>query len=266
MVSSSLLISTYNWPAALDLCLKSICNQTVQPDEIVICDDGSTADTESVIKKYQAISTTPILHVWQKDEGFKLGQIRNKGIAKAKGDYIIQIDGDLILHKHFIKDHLNFCKNNFFATGSRVLLSPESTECLIENNSIDIRKYSKRGRNYFNGLHIPALHNLLSQLYKTKGRHKYYVKGCNMAFWKKDLLKINGYNEDFTGWGKEDSEIAIRLMNAGIKKQFLKFGGITYHLYHKEASRDMEQKNFRMMQQAVDKRILRAHKGVDQYL
>lgn len=251
---------------ALDLCLKSVCNQSVAPAEIVICDDGSTADTASIIKKYQAISSVPIVHVWQEDEGFKLGQIRNKGIAKAKGDYIIQIDGDLILHKHFIKDHLQFCKNSFFTTGSRVLLSPETTETLIENTSTDVKKYSKNDRNFFNGLHIPIFHNLLAQLYKTKGKHKYYVKGCNMAFWKNDLVHINGYNEDFTGWGKEDSEIAIRLINAGIKKQFLKFGGITYHLYHKEASREMEQKNFRMMQQAVDKKIMRTMKGVDQYL
>ncbi|MEO6670830.1 MAG: glycosyltransferase family 2 protein [Ferruginibacter sp.] len=266
MVASSLLISTYNWPAALDLCLESVFDQSILPGEIVICDDGSTAETELIIKKFQARRKIPIIHVWQKDEGFKLGQIRNKGIAKAKGDYIIQIDGDLILHKHFIKDHLNFSKQGFFTTGSRVLLSPETTETLIEYCSTDVKKYSKNDRNFFNGLHIPALHNFLSQLYKSKGRHKYYVKGCNMAFWKKDLVKINGYNEDFTGWGKEDSEIAIRLINAGTKKRFLKFGGITYHLYHKEASREMEQKNFRMMQQAVDKKIQRTHKGVDQYL
>lgn len=250
----------------MELCLKSVFDQSVLPGEIVICDDGSTVDTEVIVKKYQALRKVPIIHVWQKDEGFKLGQIRNKGIAKAKGDYIIQIDGDLILHKHFIKDHMQFAKQRFFTTGSRVLLSPETTESLTDNNSTDIKKYSEGDRNYFNGLRIPFLHNLLGKFYKTTGKNKYYVKGCNMAFWKNDLLKINGYNEDFTGWGKEDSEIAIRLINAGIKKQFLKFGGITYHLFHKEASREMEQKNFRMMQQAVEKKIMRTSNGVDQYL
>jgi glycosyltransferase involved in cell wall biosynthesis len=266
MVFSSLLISTYNWPEALNLCLKSVFDQSTLPGEIIICDDGSTVETGLIIKKYQATSPTPIVHVWQKDDGFKLGQIRNKGIAKAKGDYIIQIDGDLILHKHFIKDHLNLCKKNFFTTGSRVLLSPETTVSLIENNSTDIKNYSKKNRNIFNGMHIPALHSFFSQFYKTRGKHKYYVKGCNMAFWKNDLLTINGYNEDFTGWGNEDSELAIRLINAGIKKQFLKFGGITYHLYHKEASRDMELTNFKMMQQTVEKKIMRTTRGVDQYL
>ncbi|MBS1742689.1 MAG: glycosyltransferase family 2 protein [Bacteroidetes bacterium] len=266
MTSTSLLISTYNWPEALDLCLKSVFDQDLPPGEIVICDDGSTKTTEDVVKKYQAKKTIPVVHVWQKDEGFKLGQIRNKGIAKATGDYIIQIDGDLILHKDFIRDHLNLAKQGFFTTGSRVLLSPDTTENLIENKSTDVKKYSKNNRNFFNGLRIPILHNLLSKRYKTSGKYTYYVKGCNMAFWKKDLLKINGYNENFTGWGKEDSEIAIRLINTGIKKQFLKFGGITYHLYHKEASREMEQVNFRMMQQAMDKKIVRTLKGVDQYL
>lgn len=266
MPSSSLLISTYNWPGALEICLQSTLGQSIQPGEIIICDDGSTADTEKIVQNFQAVSNTPVIHVWQKDEGFKLGQIRNKGIGKASGDYIIQIDGDLILHKHFVRDHLNFSKKNHFTTGSRVLLSGITTQQLIANKSIDIKKYSQNSRNFFNSLHIPIMHNLLAKCYKNKGKNKYYVKGCNMAFWKSDLLRINGYNEDFTGWGKEDSELAIRLINSGVKKQFLKFGAISYHLYHKEASRDMEEKNFMMMKQAIEKRMVRTLKGVDQYL
>ena len=87
-----------------------------------------------------------------------------------------------------------------------------------------------------------------------------------MAFWKEDLLKVNGYNESFFGWGREDSELAIRLMNAGIKKQFIKMGGICYHLYHKEASREMEEKNTQMMEDAIRNKITWSEKGVSQYL
>ena len=87
-----------------------------------------------------------------------------------------------------------------------------------------------------------------------------------MAFWKKDLIKVNGYNETFTGWGREDSEIAIRLMNAGIKKQFIKMGGVCYHLYHPVASREMEEENVRMMTEAFNKRITWTDKGISQYL
>ena len=87
-----------------------------------------------------------------------------------------------------------------------------------------------------------------------------------MAFWKKDLITVNGYNEAFTGWGREDSEIAIRLMNAGIEKQFMKMGGICYHLYHKVASREMEARNIAMMENAIKHKTVMAAEGLNKYL
>ena len=266
MVTASLLITTYNRPDAIELCLQSILRQSVLPLEVVVCDDGSTGETKELIEEYQKKFTVPLIHVWQPDEGFKLAQIRNKGIAKARGNYIIQADGDLILHRHFIKDHLAIAADGFFTTGSRVLLSPQSTEILLKNNRIDVKKYSKNGTNFFNGLRIPLLRNALTTKYKNKGRYLYYIKGCNMAFWKADLVKINGYNEEINGWGKEDTELCIRLINAGVKKQFLKFAGITYHLYHPEASKEMLQRNIEMMQETIERKRYWTDKGLNQYL
>jgi glycosyltransferase involved in cell wall biosynthesis len=266
MPTCSLLVSTYNWPEALRLCLLSINEQSVMPDEVIICDDGSREETAALVKSFEPVLKTKLIHVWQPDDGFQLARIRNKGFAASKSEYYIQIDGDLILHKHFVKDHLQFAKKHHFTTGSRVLLSAQTSTALIENRSLDIKKYSSNDRNFLNSFHFPFLHDLLAKRYKHKGKYKYYVKGCNMAFWKEDILAVNGYNEAFSGWGREDSEIAIRLMNAGVEKQFLKFGGICYHLYHKEASREMEQKNIEMMQAAVREKLTRASKGIDQYL
>ena len=265
MLNCSLLVSTYNWPEALEVCLLSIAKQSVKPDEIIICDDGSRSQTEELINPMRDIFSVPLIHIWQPDEGFQLSKIRNKGISTARGEYIIQVDGDLILHRHFIKDHLSFHKKGFFTTGSRMLLSPETTENILKATSTDIKGHSKGNKNYLNSRRIPFLHNFFSLRYKNKGRHKYYVKGCNMAFWKEDLLRVNGYNEDFSGWGREDSEIAIRLMNAGVQKRFLKFGGVCYHLFHKENSKAMEEKNIQMMKEAIDKKTCRSHKGLDQY-
>jgi glycosyltransferase involved in cell wall biosynthesis len=262
----SLLISTYNWPEALRLCLLSIKEQKTLPDEVIIADDGSTEATAKLIREFQQNFPVVIRHVWHEDEGFRLAAIRNKGIAVANGDYIIQIDGDLILHPHFVSDHLDLQKPGYFVTGSRVLLSEESTHLLIQHQSIDVKKWSSKKRNLFNGIRNKWIRRLLAKRYKTSGKHFFYVKGCNMAFWKKDLIKVNGYNETFTGWGREDSEIAIRLMNAGIKKQFIKMGGVCYHLYHPVASREMEQENVRMMTEAFNKKITWMDKGISQYL
>lgn len=262
----SLIIATYNWPQALDLCLQSVLCQTVLPQEIIIADDGSGAETRQVVEHYTAKSPVPIVHVWHPDEGFQLAKIRNRAMARAANPYIVQIDGDLILHPHFIEDHLHLQEPHYFVSGSRVLLSPQTSAALLQHRSINIEKHHRGSKNFFNKFRNGLLRRLLAKRYKNKGRNKFYVKGCNMAFWKNDLLRVNGYNEAFTGWGREDSELAIRLINAGVKKKFLKMGGITYHLYHKEASRELESRNIKMMEDAIKEKRTQAEKGIAQYI
>lgn len=262
----SLIVATYNWPQALNLCLQSVLQQSVLPWEIIIADDGSDETTTELVKKFEAVSPVPLVHVWHPDKGFQLAKIRNRAIAKASQPYIIQIDGDLILHRHFIKDHLHLSEAGYFISGSRVLLSPETTITLIKNEVLQLDNIFNGSKNFFNRLRSVLLRRLLSKRYKISGRHTYYVKGCNMSFWKKDLIRVNGYNEAFTGWGREDSEIAIRLINAGVKKKFLKMGGITYHLYHKEASRELEPRNVQLMEDAIRNKKLLADKGLSQYV
>lgn len=115
----SLIISTYNFPKALDICLQSVLQQSVLPDEVLIADDGSREETKKVVEKFQKQLPVPMIHVWHEDNGFRLTVIRNKAIAKASKDYIIQIDGDIILNRHFIKDHKRFARKNSFVSGSR---------------------------------------------------------------------------------------------------------------------------------------------------
>jgi glycosyltransferase involved in cell wall biosynthesis len=214
------------------------------------------------VNKFTGQSSVPVIHVWHPDEGFRLAHIRNRAIAKSNQPYIIQIDGDLILHPHFVEDHLHLQEKGYFVSGSRVLLSPETSAALLEHRSINVEKHYSGSKNYFNKLRNRLLCGFLSRRYKNRGRNKYYVKGCNMAFWKKDLINVNGYNEAFTGWGREDSELAIRLINTGIRKKFLKMGGVTYHLYHHEACRENEAANIRMMEKAIRLKVKWAENGM----
>jgi glycosyltransferase involved in cell wall biosynthesis len=264
-LNCSLIISTYNWPRALGLCLQSVLNQKHLPDEVVIADDGSRKDTENLIKEFQQNFPATIKHIWHPDEGFRLAAIRNKAIAASSFEYIIQIDGDLILHPYFVADHMAVMKEGYFVAGSRVMLSQKITANLIEHNSIDVKKY---GMSPFdtNAIRSTFLRTILANKYKSKGKYRFYVKGCNMAFFKKDLLKVNGYNESFTGWGSEDREVAIRLINTGIKKQFLKNSGICYHLYHPSPSKEKELKNEELMKLAIETKSTWASDGLNKYL
>jgi len=261
----SLIITTYNWVPALQLSLESVLRQSLMPDEIIIADDGSINETKMLIDEYKNKFPGPLKHVWQPDEGYQLARIRNKAFAQAASNYIIQVDGDLILHPHFIRDHLHFRKENTFVSGARALLNEEMTRKLIEEqNTISVSTLYPHLKKKYNALRSKPL-SLLNDLWQRSEKNMHYVLGCNMAFWKKDLLKVNGYNEEFNGWGKEDNDIASRLINAGVRLRFLKFGAIVYHLHHKTLPMSSLKKNEELFKKSKKDNITYIEKGINQY-
>ncbi|WP_270088356.1 glycosyltransferase family 2 protein [Sphingobacterium sp. SYP-B4668] len=262
----SLLISTYNWPVALSLCLESIMAQSVYPDEIVIADDGSGEDTLSVIHHWREVAPFPIIHIWQPDNGFQLAQIRNKAIVSCSSDYIIQIDGDLILHPYFIEDHVRFSQSNSFVRASRIYLDKKYSQDKMDKMSIQINPFSRGVSNFFSAFRCSLFWKLFETNYKAKGEEKWEIHGCNMAYWRKDAIRVNGYNEDFIGWGPEDKEFIARLMNAGLKKRFLKFGGIVFHLWHKINAKETILENERIFEQTKKQQLTYCINGLDKYV
>jgi glycosyltransferase involved in cell wall biosynthesis len=263
-IKTSLNISTYNWPQALNLCLLSVMAQKVLPDEVIIGDDGSTEETKALIDKFKNEFPMPLIHVWQPDEGFQLARIRNKAIAASTGDYIIQVDGDLILHPDFIADHVDFAKKGSFVTGSRVMLKEDLSAQLLKSGSIKVNLFSEGIKNKSNGYRVKFLRNYMASRYRA--HDMYYMRGCNMAFWREDLIMVNGYNEEFTGWGREDNEVAVRLINSGIKKRIIKFAAVVFHIYHPEKSRGDLDRNDDMLQEAIELKKVHCPVGLDQYL
>ncbi|MCG2613447.1 glycosyltransferase [Terrimonas sp. NA20] len=260
----SLIVATYNWPEALKLCLASIADQSVLPDEVIIADDGSTEETDQLIERMRPLLPIPVVHVWQEDKGFRLTKIRNKAIAKASYEYIIQVDGDLILQKHFVRDHLEVSRPGHFVAGSRTMINETLSKRLLQSGKHLLNPYRSGIGNRLNAIRNKIFRSRLTTRYKPGNLEK--LRGCNMAFWKKDLIATNGYNEAFEGWGKEDNEIAYRLSNANITKLALKFGGVVYHLHHRENCRGLCQKNQALLQQTIESRITRCTLGLDQYL
>lgn len=259
-MKTSLLISTYNWPQALELCLKSVLRQTVLPDEILIADDGSGPETQAVVRRYETLSPVPVRHIWHEDDGFRLAMIRNKAIAASRCEYIIQIDGDILCSRNFIRDHIRLAQRGHFASGSRVMLGEHTTSRLLAGKRVPWLWLRRDSGYRANALRLP----LLAPLFK--GYKPDFTRGCNMAFWRDDLIRVNGYDENFTGWGGEDDDIAARLTNGGITKHALKLAGIQYHLYHASVSREHETKNRQRYNASRNNGTTRCEKGLDQYL
>lgn len=262
----TLLISTYNWPEALELVLLSILAQTRMPDEIVIADDGSSDDTRDLVAKYRKLFQIKVIHVWHEDRGFRLAKIRNMAIAKASCDYIVQIDGDIIIHPRFIEDHINFSVPGSFVRASRIYIDPEVSKEMLTKKTYGINAFSKGVTNFFSALRVPILWKLFETNYKNVGDERYEIHGCNMAYWREDAIKVNGYNELFNGWGPEDKEFIARLLNSGVQKRFIKLGAIAFHIYHKENQRTFLAENVSTFKECIVKKSTFCEKGINQYI
>lgn len=249
----SLIVSTYNWPEALELSLLSILHQKILPTEIIIADDGSTIETKNLIDKFRSKFPIPLKHVWHEDVGFRKTIILNEAIRSSNSEYIIQIDGDIIIHPLFIQEHLTNSKKGFFIRGSRTLINAKKTKKLIENKEYNIYFYSSGLVNRLNAFHSKFLYTIISINSKTASPMD--VIGCNIAFWKDDFIEINGYNNAIVGWGREDGELAARLINNNIQKKKLKFMAICFHLHHHFHSRAKVKENSKILTDTIQNNI-----------
>ena len=263
----SLLITTYNWKEALRLSVESAFRQTLLPREIIIADDGSRDDTRKEIDLLRARSPIPIVHVWQPDEGFQAAKIRNRGIAAASGDYIVCIDGDILLDPYFVEDHLFYAQPGCCVCAKRVKLLPKSTETILARRKFQqpffLSPQIRFGYNFY-AIRNRFLCNCM--IYKiTDCRLRPRIMSANMAFWKSDAVKVNGFDEAYTTWGLEDRDFSLRLRHAGVALKCLRFAANEFHLYHPSEAKKSVVNSEQFNQCAAQKRI-RAEKGLDQYL
>lgn len=256
----SLIISTYNWPRALYLCLDSVMQQSMLPNEILIADDGSGMETRDVVRHFEQISPVPVRHIWHEDRGFRVAAIRNKAIAASRCDYLIQIDGDLILQRNFIQDHLAFARPGHYVAGSRGMLTRELTQQVLDGTITSLSPLTKGVYCSNNVMRIPfisAFYRMLSPAYNPRS--------CNMALWREDALRVNGYDEAFEGWGYEDTELGLRLKNSGIHQLRIKFRAVAFHLHHDKVSRERCLTNERYYLESIREHRTRCQRGIDQY-
>ena len=258
----SLIITTYNRPEVLSLIFKSIEDQTICPDEIIIADDGSGNSTKECVEDFQRNSSISIIHSWQEDRGFRAAKSRNKAIAKSNYEYIILIDGDVILHEKFIENHLKHAETNFFVQGQRVLVNESITKKIINNQYKNLFLFSRGLKNRKNAIYSA----FLSKIFLTRKNVLNGIKTCNLAFYKSDCINVNGFNNEIEGWGREDSEFVARLFNNNVCRKNIHFNMIQFHLWHQDSSREVLQKNNIILQKAIESKLNWCDNGINQYL
>lgn len=257
----SLLISTYERPEALTAVLRSVSRQTRVPDEIVVGDDGSGPDTARVIQTARESGLT-IRHAWREHNGFRLARSRNACVAASSCEYLIIIDDDMLLHPEFIRDHEQFAEPGFFVQGGRVLLDAQPARLALETEAYWPSLWDKGVHNKKNLLRCGWLARLFGR--PVAGLHG--IRTCNFALWRSDYKRVNGFNEDFVGWGREDSEFAARLLHAGVRRRNLRFAAVACHLWHPARSREFVGNNDAILAATVQNKLVRCERGLNLHL
>ncbi|MBL6969265.1 MAG: glycosyltransferase family 2 protein [Gammaproteobacteria bacterium] len=264
----SVIVTTYNWPEALNRVLAVLAYQDYPDFEVIVADDGSTDDTKILIEQHQRQQHYSLHHVWQPDDGFRAAAIRNRAIEQASGDYILFLDGDCIPRPHFLSRHAQLAEQGWFVTGNRILLSETATiETLT--GQLPVQLYQPH---QWLWMRLTGRVNRLLPLLKLPGKkwryrnHNKWKKAitCNLAAWKNDLLDINGFNEEFQGWGLEDSDLVIRLINSDIQRKEGRFSTTVIHLWHIEAERKDLEKNQSKLQYSINNKTTLTTNGIQQ--
>lgn len=267
---TAVIITTYNRPDALTAVLDGYVAQDTQAFELLVADDGSTDDTRQVVADYVRRAPFPMHHVWQEDRGFRPAAVRNRALAASRADYIIFSDGDCVPPREFVSRHVALAEPGYFLAGNRILLSERFTrEALREHVPIhrwDARHWLAAWVRRDVNRALPLLSLPDGAFRKLAPRQWRGVKTCNLSAWRSDLMRVNGLDESYSGWGLEDSDLVIRLLRADVRHKTVRFAAPLFHLWHRENDRSRLAGNQRRLDEILASHRTEALIGVNQYL
>ena len=233
----SVIITTYNSEEWLQKVLVGYSVQTEPNFEVVIADDGSTEKTNAIIESFQSQFKFPIVHVWQEDNGFQKCKILNKAILKTNSDYLLFTDGDCIPRKDFVAQHLKHQEEGYFLSGGYFKLPMETSQKIsLENiqkqDCFSISWLIKNGVSKTFKLSKLTKISLFAAFMNWLTPTKRTFNGHNTSCFKKDLIAVNGFNEEMQ-YGGLDREVGERLFNFGILSKQIRYSAVCLHLDHK---------------------------------
>lgn len=257
----SLLISTYEQPLSLAKVLAGVSLQSRRPDEVFVTDDGSGAETRELIEEWGKRQPFPVNHVWHEHKGFRKVTLLNQAVARARGDYLVFTDGDCVPHRHYLQDHEQLAEQGYWVQGRRCYI-PEPRVPEFKPGQTPVWQWMLLGRigGMGKGVRLPLPIVMRNQ--DQRG-----IIGCNMAFWREDVLAVNGFDESMLGRGiGPDSDLGTRVYNLGRQRKFVYGRAIVYHLDHPVAPRDNLPEKQARLQELIRSGTTRCQRGVDQYL
>ncbi len=267
---ASVIVSTYNRPDALRLVLLGLDEQDIDAFEVVVADDGSTKETAEIIERLRGRVRYRLKHAWQEDRGFRAARARNLGVLQAEGDYLIFLDGDCVPLRDFVRGHRWLSGRGWWVPGHRVELGAGLTEQVLTQGlpvtrwplwRWAIAKYRGQADRT-----VAAL-RLRTQVFRKRRPHKWKgAKTCNLGIWRDDFMRVDGMDESYVGYGREDSDLVIRLINAGVYRKEGRCATPILHLWHPDQDRSAWGANDALLSEALESGVTRARRGISQHM
>jgi glycosyltransferase involved in cell wall biosynthesis len=263
------VITTYNSPTWLSHVLTGYECQRDGQFRVIVADDGSGDGTRALIDTFRERGTLTIDHVWQADDGFRKCQILNKAIRETDCDYLIFTDGDCIPEPGFIATHKDLARPNYFLSGGYIKLTMPVSETITERairsgGVFDARWLIQHGQPKNHKLWKLSQSALKKRLLNAVTPAAASWNGMNSSTWTRDLIAVNGFNEDMQ-YGGLDRELGERLWNYGHKSRQIRYSTVCLHLDHPRGYSKPEiwEKNRAIRKAVKDNRTFRAENGID---
>ena len=262
----SVIVTTYNREDALAAVLRSLASQEDRGFEVLVADDGSGPATAALVERCKTALGVPLTHVRHEHQGFRAGEIRNRAIRASHGEYVVFLDGDCLVRSDFVGVHRGLAERGWFVTGNRALLNKALTEAVLARR-LECERWrtatwlGQRLSGALNRL-APVLRLPLGALRKMRPQAWQGARSCNLAVWRSDLDRVDGFDANFSGWGKEDSDLLVRLLHAGVRRKDGAYATGVLHLWHPDADRSRLSDNERRLEGVAQSLRVRAERGI----
>jgi glycosyltransferase involved in cell wall biosynthesis len=223
-------MNTFNRAHLLRFALRSYLRQTARDFEIVVADDGSTDDTQAVVEEFRRIAPFDVDYVRQEHRGHRRAAILNRGIERCRHPQILFTDCDSLAFSDLIEVHLRAARPDRLLCGGYVRLDREQTEKLGDDD-VEAGRFEALldagGRRELRRKHLKARWQIL-----RRRRRRPHNMGLNYSVPRDALVRINGYDEAFEGWGSADGDVRERMRAIGVRPFSLYDEAIVLHMWH----------------------------------
>jgi glycosyltransferase involved in cell wall biosynthesis len=231
-IDVSILVTTFRRPRHLALVLESIARQrtSVCRFDVVVADDGSDDGTAEFVHRFAASAGFPLAFTTQPHEGFRLARVRNNAARLARGDYLVFLDGDCMIPPQHLASHFARRRPGVVLLGYCARLPEEASRLLVPDNvavtnigglapAAELALLARRHRRAW-------WHNLIRHPSKPR------LAGGDFGVWRSDFERVNGFDENFRGWGQEDDDLGLRLRAAGLRLESILDRTRSLHVWH----------------------------------